>query len=155
MNGRPGRGGRGGEGDAQHFNEVKDDRERVDGHRQPAHYEACVACVRAPVEAAHPQYSAVVLVQVVPGVLCRREPAEDCGWVCLGSEKREENRGGEGSGGARELTEGGHEHDERYAVEDLVVSPQHPHTRPHNGGGEYGLVGGRCQSCILLSNGKN
>ena len=107
MNGRPGRGGGGGEGDAQHFNEVKDDRERVDGHRQPAHYEACVACVRAPVEAAHPQYTAVVLVQVVPGVLCRGEPAEDCGWVCLGSEKREgktegvrEAGGGEGSGGS-------------------------------------------------------
>ena len=33
---RPGEGGEGGgEGDAQHFNEVKDDRERVDGHGQP------------------------------------------------------------------------------------------------------------------------
>ena len=54
-----------------------------------------------------------------------------------------------------ELTEDGREHHERHAVEDLVVSPQHPHTRPHDGGGEYGLVGGRCQSQISLSNGKN
>ena len=69
--------GGGGEGGAQHFNEVKDERKRVRGHRNPAHR---TACLRAPVEAANPQYG-VVLVQVVPGPLRRRYPAEDCSWV--------------------------------------------------------------------------
>ena len=62
------------EGDAQHFNEVKDERARVHGHGNPARREACV---RALVEAAIARYG-VVLVQVVAGLLRRREAAEDC-----------------------------------------------------------------------------
>ena len=70
--------------DPQNFNEVQNEREHVCGHGNPAH---CTAYLRAPVEAANPQYG-VVLVQVVPRVLCRRDPTEDCGWV--GSQKSAE-----------------------------------------------------------------
>ena len=58
---------------AQHFDEVEDERERVRGHGQPAR---CDAGVRAPVEAPEPQLG-VVLEEDVSGLLCRRERAED------------------------------------------------------------------------------
>ena len=47
---------RGEEGNAQHFDEVEDEGERVRGHGQPAHRDARL---RAPVEAPEPQLGVV------------------------------------------------------------------------------------------------